>query len=247
MILHIACHELRRTFHSPLAWVVLGAVQFFMALFFYVLLSRYLEPSGWQANTGITEFVVAGTLQIGAGVMLLVTPLLTMRSFAEEQRGGTMDLLLSSPVTLTQLVLGKYLGVLVFLVLMVAMVALMPVSLLPGTMLDLGHCAAAFLGLLLMLAAFAAVGVFMSTLTSQPTLAAVGGFAVLFVLWVIHMGAQGSGEQAAAVFGYLSLVRHYENLLRGFVSSADVAYYLLIIGLFLSFSVWRLDAARCWR
>jgi ABC-2 type transport system permease protein len=247
MILHIARHELRRTFHSPLAWVVLGVVQFLVALFFYILLSRYLEPSSWRAATGITEFVVAGTLQIASGILLLVTPLLTMRSFSEEQRGGTIDLLLSSPISLTQLVLGKYLGVLAFLWLMVAMVALMPLSLLLGTQLDAGHCAAAFIGLALLLGAFAAVGLFMSTLTAQPTLAAVGGFAVLFVLWIIHLGAQGGGGQAAAVFGYLSLMRHYDNLLRGFVNSADVAYYLLIIGLFLSFSVWRLDAARCWR
>lgn len=247
MVLHIARHELRRTFNSPLAWVVLGTVQFLMALFFFMLLSRYLEPSSWRAGTGITEFVVGGTLQVGGIIMLLVTPLLTMRLFSDELRSGTMDLLLSAPVSLLQLVLGKYLGVLAFLLCMLAMIALMPLSLLLGTDLDAGQLAAAFLGLALVLAAFAAVGLFVSTLTAQPTLAAVGSFAILFVLWIIHLGGQAASERAAAVFTWLSLLRHFDNLLRGFVNSVDIVYYLLLSGLFLAFSVWRLDAARCWR
>lgn len=244
IILDIAVTELRRMFQSPLAWIVLGVVQFLLALFFFILLSRYLEPNTWTAARGLTEIVVAGTLQIAGIVLLLVAPFLTMRLFSEEQRAGTLVLLFSAPVTLTELVLGKYLGVLIFLLGMLALIALMPLSLLLGTELDLGQTAAGLLGLALLMAAFAAIGLFVSTLTDQPALAAVGAFAVLFILWIIHVAGYTGNESMTAVFAYLSLLRHYDNLLDGYFSSVDVVYYLLLVATFLVLSVWRLDARR---
>jgi ABC-2 type transport system permease protein len=212
-----------------------------------VLLSRYLESAEWTAGRGMTEIVVAGMLQIGGIVMLLVSPFITMRLFSEERRSGTLDLLLSSPVSLTQLVLGKYLGVLLFLGLMLAMIALMPLSLLAGTSLDMGQVAAGFLGLGLLMASFAAVGLFASTLTEQPAVAAVASFAALFVLWIIHIAGHSGSDRMAGVFAYLSLLRHFDSLLDGFFSSVDVVYYLLLIGTFLALAVWRLDSVRTWR
>jgi ABC-2 type transport system permease protein len=247
IVLDIARVELRRMFQMPLAWVVLAAVQFLLAIFFYVLLSRYLESAAWTAGRGMTEIVVAGMLQIGGIVMLLVSPFITMRLFSEERRSGTLDLLLSSPVSLTQLVLGKYLGVLLFLGLMLAMIALMPLSLLAGTSLDMGQVAAGFLGLALLMAAFAAVGLFTSTLTEQPAVAAVASFAALFVLWIIHIAGHSGSDRMAGVFAYLSLLRHFDSLLDGFFSSVDVVYYLLLIATFLALAVWRLDSVRTWR
>lgn len=247
IIFHIAHNELRRMFQSPLAWVVLAAVQFLLAMFFFLLLARYLEPNPWAAGRGLTEVVVSGTFQIAGIVMLLVSPFLTMRLFSEEQRGGTMPLLLSSPVPLTQLVLGKFLGMFIFQLCMLFMIALMPLALELGTSLDPGEVAAGLLGLALLLAAFAAIGMFVSTLTSQPAVAAIGGFAVLFVLWIIHMAGRSGSERVGGVFEYLSLLRHFNNLLDGFFNSADVIYYLLLTALFISLSVWRLDAVRVYR
>lgn len=243
----IARTELKRMFQLPLAWVILAAVQFLLAIFFYVLLSRYLEATHLAAGRGLTEIVVAGTFQIGGIVMLLVSPFLTMRLFSEEQRSGTLDLLLSSPVSLVELVLGKFLGVLLFLGIMLAMVSLMPLSLLMGTSLDMGQLAAGLIGLGLLMAAFAAVGLFMSTLTAQPAVAAVASFAALFMLWIIHIAGHAGSDRMAAVFGYLSLLRHFDGLLSGFFSTVDVAYYLLLTATFLALAVWRLDAVRTWR
>ena len=244
MALRIAQHELRRLFHGPLAWLVLASVQFFAALFFFVMLSRFLEPSGWAAGRGLSGSVVSGTLQLTATLLLLMAPFLTMRLFSEEQRMGTLPLLLSAPITLTELVLGKFLGIVVFLCAALALVALMPLSLLLGTNLDLGQFAAGILGLVLLLSAFAAIGLFISTLTSQPAVAAAGSFATLFMLWIIHIAGQGSSDRAAAVFTYLSMLRHYENLLDGYFRSVDVIYYLLLIVMFLALGIWRLDAMR---
>ncbi len=244
MVLRIAQHELRRLFHGPLAWVVLATVQFLVALFFFVMLSRFLGPSGWAGGRGLSGSVVSGTLQLTATLLLLLAPFLTMRLFSEEQRLGTLPLLLSAPITLTELVLGKFASVVAFLCIALAMVALMPMSLLLGASLDLGQFAAGILGLILLLAAFAAIGLFISTLTAQPAVAAAGSFATLFVLWIIHVAGQGGSDRVAAVFTYLSLLRHYENLLDGYFRSADVIYYLLLIATFLALAIWRLDAMR---
>jgi ABC-2 type transport system permease protein len=110
----------------------------------------------------------------------------------------------------------------------------------------MGQVVSGFLGLALLMAAFAAVGLFMSTLTEQPAVAAVASFAALFVLWIIHIAGHAGSERMAALFAYLSLLRHFDGLLSGFLSTVDVAYFLLLIATFLALAVWRLDSVRTW-
>ncbi|MGD2112463.1 MAG: ABC transporter permease subunit, partial [Gammaproteobacteria bacterium] len=176
-------------------------------------------------------------------VLLLITPLITMRVLSEERRNRTLSLLFSAPVSMTEIILGKYLGILLFFLVMLAMLALMPLSLLAGTDLDLGKLAAGLLGLALLLAAFAAIGLFMSSLTEQPTVAAISTFGLLLLLWIIDWAGTTS-DQSSGLFNYLSLLRHYENLLKGLFNSTDAAYYLLLALLFLGLSIRRLDADR---
>ncbi|HKJ89298.1 MAG TPA: ABC transporter permease, partial [Gammaproteobacteria bacterium] len=136
-----------------------------------------------------------------------------------------------------------YLGVLAFLGVMVAMILLMPLSLQFGSHLDFGKLAAVTLGLCLILASFAAAGLFMSSLTSQPTVAAVASFGLLLLLWILNWsGNLGSGFQA--VVQYLSILSHYRNLVQGVVSTSDLAYYGLFILGFLVLTIRRLDADR---
>lgn len=244
MILRIALFELRRLLHTPLAWLLLATLQFLAAMFFYVLLSRFLQATAPHGTHGITEVVVAGTLQITGLVLLLLAPLLTMHLFSAERRAGTLPLLYSSPVSVTELVLGKYLGVCAWLALALLLVALMPVSLLAGTHLDTGMLAAGLLGLGLLMLSIAAIGLFMSTLTAQPFSAAALTFGTLFLLWIIHIAAAGSHGTPAAVFLWLSMLAHYNRLLGGLVSSVDVAYFLLLTVFPLGLAIWRLDALR---
>ena len=166
-----------------------------------------------------------------------------MRLISEERRNKTLTLLFTAPVSMTEIVIGKYLGVLGFLLLIVGMILFMPLSLLFGGALDLGKLSACVLGLSLLLAGFAAVGLYMSALTSQPTVAAVSTFGVLLMLWIVDWSSQ-SGSGGASVLQYLSLLRHYEGLLRGWVSSTDVLYFVLFITTFLVLSVHRLDHDR---
>lgn len=244
IVFTIAGYELRRLFGSPQAWIVLAVIQFLSAMFFYILLSRYLEAPQAQGERGMTQMVAAGTLQIAGIILLMVTPFLTMRLFSDEQRSGTIQLLFSSPVSLTDLVLGKYLGIVLFLFLTLILIALMPLSLLPGTNLDLGLLAAGLLGLALLVLTFAAVGLFISTLTAQPGVAAILTFAVLFLLWIVHIAGSTTTGPAAEVFAYLSLLQHFNTLLQGMVNSVDVVFFLIMSSLFILLSIWRLDAVR---
>lgn len=243
-IITIAAHELRRLFKSPLAWVILAVVEFLLAILFLILLNQFMNPTPWFAGRGVTEIVVAGLFQVSGIVLLLVTPFITMRIFSEERRTGTIKLLLSSPVTITELVLGKYLGTLGFLIVLLALIALMPLSLLMGTPLDLLQMFAGLFGLFLLMASFAAIGLFVSTLTSQASVAAITTFGVLFMLWIINLASTTGGEVFRAIFSYLSLLKHYDSLINGMLNSVDVIYYLIICITFVVLSIWRLDGER---
>jgi len=244
----IAARELRSLFVSPLAWTVLAVVQAILAYVFLTQLELFMQ---WKPHLprlsnapGITAFVVAPLLKSAGIVLLLASPLLTMRLIAEERRTGTINLLLSAPLAMTEIVLGKFLGILAFLVVVVAMVTLMPLSLLVGGTLDLGLLAAGLLGLLLLVTSFAAAGLFVSTLTREPAAAAIATFGLLFLLWIIDWAGDATEAGAGALFAYLSLTSHLDTLLRGVVDSADVSYYLIFTVTFLALAIRRLDAMR---
>ncbi len=247
MVAAIAYRELRNQFLSPLAWTLLAVVQLILGYLFLAQVDtfqQYQPRLAAQASPlGVTDVVVAPLFANAAIVLLLITPLLTMRLVSGERRAGTLPLLFSAPVSMTRLILGKYLGVLGFLGILLGLILLMPLSLYAGTTLDAGKLAAAFLGLALMVAGFAAAGLFMSTLTAQPTVAAVATFGLLLLLWIMDWtGNLGGGVQA--VVRYLSLMSHYQDLRQGLFSTADVAYYLLFIATFLVLAIRRLDADR---
>lgn len=246
LIYFIATHELKRLFRSPLAWIIFAIVQFLLAIFFLLILSQFTNPAAATlfANHGVTEIVVVGLLQIAGVILLLITPFVTMHTFSEERQSGCIKLLLSSPISMTELVLGKYLGIIGYLFLLLSLIILMPLSLLMGTELDLLQLLSAILGLVLLTSSFAAIGLFVSSLTSQPAVAAISTFGVLFVLWIMNMTGNTGSELFREILTYTSLLNHYHHLLDGIFNSADVVYYLLISTLFIILSIWRLDNER---
>ena len=247
MIFTIAGRELRSMFLSPLAWTILGVMQFIYAYLFLSQVDTFIELQPRLATLagapGVVDIVVAPLFANAAVLLLLITPLVTMRVLSEERRNHTLSLLFSAPVSMTEIIVGKYLGVMSFILILIGMLALMPLSLMVGTDLDLGKLAAGLLGLTLVVSAFTAIGVFMSSLTEQPTVAAIGTFGLLLLLWILDW-AGSSGMPSGGLLGYLSVLHHYEPLLKGLFNSVDVIYYLLIIVLFLVFSIRRLDADR---
>lgn len=246
MIFTLAARELRSLFLAPLAWVVLAVVQVISALLFLLMIDSFMAVQtrllGMDGAPGVTEAVAMPLFSNVAVILLLATPLLSMRLISEERRNRTLSLLFSTPITMTEIVLGKYLALLAFLAIVVVLVGLMPLALLVGTTLDWGLLAAGALGLMLLLAAFAAVGLFMSSLVQSPTIAAVATFGALLLLWIIDgAGAVGATQE---MLRYLSLTSHYQAFLKGVFDSADALYYLLFIAFFLGLSIRRLDADR---
>ncbi len=247
MILTIAGREFRNLFLSPLAWVVLAVTQAILAWMMFVQIDVFFSLQDQLATMpnapGVTDLVVAPILEIASIILLMITPLMTMRLLSEEKRNGAISLLLSAPVSATEIVVGKYLGIVLFMLVFVSMIALMPLSLYMGTSLDLGKLAAGLLGLLLLLSAFSAAGLFMSSLTASPVVAAVSTFGLLLLLWIIDSNADGEATQDT-VLTYLSLLQHFSPLLRGIVDSRDLAYFALFILGFLALSIRQLDAQR---
>ena len=243
MILTIAWRELKGLFLSPLAWAVLAVVQILLAFLFLAHIEDYLlrqpQLAALRYAPGVTEFVVARLFWSAAIVLLLVTPLLTMRLISDERRNRTLSLLFSAPLSMTEIILGKYLATVAFLGVLLLLIALMPLSLLTAASLDAGMVASGLVGLALLLAAFTAVGLFISTLTQHPGVAAISTFGALLLFWLLNW----SGKEDS-LLSYFSLLNHYEPFLRGVFDSTNAAYYLLLVVAFLVLSVRRLDADR---
>ncbi len=244
-MLVIAGRELRSLFLSPLAWSLIGTMLFILAWLFLIQLDQFLQLQpqliNLQTTPGVTDLVVAPLLDSAAVIMMLMTPLLSMRLLSEEYLSGTINLLFAAPISMSRIVVGKYLALLVIFGIMLLLIALMPLSLLMGGTLDMGRLAAALLGLGLLLASFAAIGLLISSLTSQPATAAIGCYGLLLFLWIINLA--GTGEESR-LFDWLSLNSHFRPMLNGLIHSGDIIYYLVLIITCLILATHRLESRR---
>ncbi|MDH5776954.1 MAG: ABC transporter permease [Gammaproteobacteria bacterium] len=252
MVLTLAQREIRSLFYSPLAWAILAVTQFILAYLFLAQLQEFirLQPQlrVLEQAPGLTDVVIVPMYSSAAFILMMVVPLLTMRLVSEERRSRSLTLLFSAPISMTEIIIGKFLGIVAFLLIITGMMTLMPLSLSVAGSLDYGLLTAVVIGLILMIAAFASVGLYMSTLTIQPTVAAVSTFGILLLLWIIDWaGTKVADENASGALTYLSMLRHFESLTRGVFSSSDIMYYLLFITTFIVLSIRRLDADRLQR
>lgn len=247
-VLAIAGRELRGLFLSPLSWVVLAITQAFVAYAFLVQLELFVQLkanlSALPGAPGLTAIVVAPSIKAAGMVMLLAAPLVTMRLVSEERRSGTLSLLMSAPVSMSEIVIGKYLGVMGFFAVAVLVILPTLLSLLAGGPLDYGLVASGLLGLLLLVASFAAAGLFLSTLTAHPAVAAVGTFGLLLAMWNIDWAGTGATEGVRPLIAYLGITSHFNPMLQGVVDSADLVYHLLVVATFLILAIRRMDAIR---
>ena len=253
MILTIAGKELRALFASPLAWLVLTVVQVILGYGFLKRLDDFLQIQSQLAQLtsapGITELVAAPTYATAAAMLLFAVPLLAMRMIAEERRNQTLTLLLSAPVSMSEIILGKFTGLMTFLLLIIALVLLMPLLLVTSTRLDFGLLAGLTLALLLLAAGFAAVSLYASSLTAQPMAAALIGFGL--ILAMVFMGEtagdslRARGWRVPAAFGQVfSPLKNFEPLGRGMIDSYAIVCSLLLAAGFLILAIRRLDGRR---
>lgn len=244
MIRLIALKELRSLFAAPSTWLLLGALQFIFAWFFLARLDAFLQVQAQLAQIanapGATQAVAAPLFNVLALLLMVLTPLLTMRLLAEERRNQTLPLLLSAPVSAARIVLGKFLGLMIFLSLIIAACTAMLLTLAAGTHLDAGLLLGNVLGVLLLAAGYAALGLYVSSLTAQPMVAAFGALAALFGLWLAEISASDDDGRWQAV----APTGHFHNFNLGLLNSADAAYLLLFCGVFLLLAIRRVESGR---
>jgi len=237
LITIIAQKELRVLFGSPLAWVILALAQLVFTWFYLANLESFLEVQPQLIRIahppGATEAIAAPLFSIGAVVLLMITPLLTSRLIAEERRNHTLPFLISAPVSMTEIVLGKFLGLMIFLSAIIGLIVALAVSLLAGGRLDLGLLLSNVAGLWLLSACFVALGLYISCLSTQPAIAGAVALCILFALWI--MDNAESGENG--ITRSLSPFAHFENFNRGMIDTFDLAYFALFILFFLALSV----------
>ncbi|SER35750.1 ABC-2 type transport system permease protein [Nitrosomonas sp. Nm51] len=244
MIFTIARKELYMMFCSPLAWMLLTSMQLLFAWFFLGRLDAFLQlqPQLMQiANPpGFTEIIVTPVFALAAIVLLLMTPLLTMRQFAEERKSHTLTLLLSAPVSVTEVVLGKFLGLIVFFMSVVVLIVAMFLTLLAGGTLDYGLLISGASGLFLLTCCFVALGLYISSLTIQPVIAAIGMLGVLLGFWVLDLV---TSDHEGWTY-YVSIFKQFELFNNGLIDTFSLMYFLLFMLFFLVLTIRSLDGER---
>jgi ABC-2 type transport system permease protein len=221
--------------------VALMAWQYLLSLQAFVQLAPKI--GGLREAPGVTDLVAIPLLRSFSNLLMLVVPLVTMRTIAGERRSGSLALLLAGGVGNARIVVGKFFGALGLVAVLILLVAAMPLALGFGTALDYGRLAAAVLGLMLFASALTAIGVLASAWTPQPALAAAAAFAIATLLAIVDAGARLQGIDNTGI-NYLALPTHVEPFFRGLVASVDIVYFLLITVVALALAARKLDRLR---
>jgi ABC-2 type transport system permease protein len=237
--------EWRRLLVRPLAWVLAALTLAWLGWNFTLLLGSFLGSQIQRAalpdGPGFTDLVVVPLLGQLAQLAFLVVPLLSMSAIAGERRQGTLPLMFAAGVPASQIVLGKYLALLGWLQLWLLLTLMMPLALAHATHLDWGKLAAATLGVSLMLATLAAIGLACSSFASHTAVAAAAALIVALALWSVNLGAQMAGLNGGAI-NWLAMSSHLQPMFRGLVATGDLAWFALVIVVSLALATRRLNA-----
>jgi gliding motility-associated transport system permease protein len=243
-ILAIAQKELKAYFASPIAYIVIGLWALMYGYFFVALMNFFVRQSMQMNQFGmqgpqamnVNQQLIRPLLQNVLILILFLMPMVTMRAYAEEKRSGTIELLLTSPLTDFQIIVGKFLGAMALYGCMLA-VTLIHIGLLflygrP----EWKPIVTAYIGLLLMGGCFIAVGLFISSLTRNQIVAGMVTFAVFLMLWIITWIGSFSGPTVDKLTQYLSIVDHFDDFGKGVLDTTHIIYYVSFItfGLFLT-------------
>jgi ABC-2 type transport system permease protein len=250
--LAIAHKEIRSYFASPIGYIVIG---FFALLYgwFYINMLNYFVGQSMQASLGggaqpmnVNQVMIRPLLQNVTILLLFLMPMVTMRSYSEEKRSGTIELLLTSPVSDLSIILGKFLGALALWALALA-VSLIHI----GLLFAYGRpewqpIVTAYLGLLLMGGCFISVGLLISSLTKNQIVAGMATFGVFLFLWIINWIGSFSGPTVDKLTQYLSIVEHFDDFSKGVIDTSHLVYYISFIAFGLFLTAKSVDSER-WR
>jgi ABC-2 type transport system permease protein len=219
----VATRELRSYFLSPLAYVIIAL---------FVALAGYRQAS------------LSGLVQNVSVLYLFIVPAISMRLLAEEQRTGTVELLLTNPVQEWEIVTGKYLASILLVLVMLGLTLLFPLFLFIFGSPDAGPMISGYLGIFLQAAAFLSVGLWASSLTQNQIVAALIAFAALLVLWLSDSLGQFLGGTVGQIVSYVSVINHFQEFPQGVIESKDVIYYLTLVAAGIVLSTLSLQSRR---
>lgn len=250
-ILTIAGKELRAYFASPIAYVVIGFFSLIFGYFFYTLL-WYFDRQSMQVTPGsgmsmnINQMLIGPVFMNVAVMALFMLPMITMRTYAEEKRAGTMELLLTAPLTDWQIILGKFAGAMGFYLAMLAVTVIHVGLLFVFGSPEWKPIVTVYLGMTLMGGCFVALGLFVSSLTKSQMVAGAATWAVFLLLWVINWIGQSLGPTGQAVVQHLSITDHLDDFARGIIDTKHLVYYVSFIAFGLFLTAKSVDSER-WR
>lgn len=248
----IAWRDIRSVFVSPIAYVVLTGFVLLGGWFFFNMLGQFNRMlsvySGMQGYDttwmNLNDAVVSPLLHNLSIVLLIVVPMTTMRSFAEERSGGTYELLFTSPVRVTEIVLGKFLAGVALITLMISLTLIFPGILMAYGNPEVGLITSGYIGLYLLAISYVAVGNFTSALTSNQIIAAMSSLVILLLLLVISWPAESAGATLKAILVHLSAVEHFNTMARGVIDSRDLVYFASLTATFLFLTHRAVESAR---
>jgi ABC-2 type transport system permease protein len=251
--LAIAHKELRSYFASPIGYIVLGFFALLYGFFYVTMLSFFVRQSMQVGQFGagpeamnINQVMLRPLLQNVTILLLFLMPMVTMRSYAEEKRSGTIELLLTSPLTDVEIILGKFLGALALWALALAVTIIHIGILYVYGRPEWKPIVTAYLGLLLMGGCFISVGLLISSLTNNQIIAGMATFGVFLLLWVINWIGSFSGPTVDKITQYLSIIDHFDDFAKGIVDTSHLIYYISFISFGLFLTAKSVDSER-WR
>lgn len=246
--------ELRSLIVSPIAAVCVAMFLLVTGYLFYSIVivasaqtRMVLRMQQMLPQLNANDVILAPSLRNFSVILLLIVPMLTMRLIAEEKKQKTNELLLTSPLTTTEIVLGKYCAVLALYALMLGLTLYMPLLLDRFAAIAWWPVLSGYLGLLLVGAVFLAVGLFASSLTENQMIAAITSFTLLLVMWLLGWaGSATADSELGSMLTYLSMLEHLNNFLDGLIDTTDVVYLLGIVAVAL-FLTHRVMESHRWR
>ena len=239
-ILAIAHKELKSYFSTPIAYIVIGFFALLFGYFYYAMVVIFNQQSVQFGAEGgamdINQQLIRPLFLNASVILLFVLPLITMRTYSEEKRSGTIELLLTSPVSDLEIILGKFLGAMTLYAAMLGITLIHMALLFSYGNPEWKVVVTGYIGLLLMGGCFISVGLLISSLTKNQIVSGMVTFAVFLLLWVINWIASFTGPTTQSVLNYLSITDHFDDFTRGILDTKHLIYYFSVMsfGLFLT-------------
>ena len=244
-VVTLAGREIRSYFSSPVAYVLIAVYLALAGYFFFALLSAFnttLQIYSMMRNPevlgrfNLNQMVIIPLLANLSVLLIFIVPAITMRMFPEEKRAGTYELLLTSPLRVGEIVLGKFLGGLVLVLLMVLLSGIFGALLLYYGNPEVPLMLSGYLGLALMATVFLAIGTLVASFTDNVVIAYVGALFALLVLYTVGWLGDTMQGGGAELIKYFSITDHFQELTKGIIDTRDLVYFvtLLVVSLFLT-------------